>query len=171
MLKGKAAGNRLVSNSSQRRPEEENRAGHQHFTCSLRRWASMGMIFRMGRSTTSTLGLLLIRHPFSMSQSAPSRYSPETKHPRGTRKRARLRQLLFSPSVVSDSFATPQSPLSLGFPRQDYWSGLPFPPPGDLPNPGIDLASPPSAGRFFTTEPCGKPWTQAGGRIILLYGS
>ena len=83
MLKGKAVGNRLVSNSSQR-PEEENQDRHQHFTCSLRRWASMGMIFRMGRSTTSTLGLLLIRHPLSMSQSAPSRYSPDTKHPRGT---------------------------------------------------------------------------------------
>ena len=97
MLKGKTAGNCLVSNSSQRRPEEENWGGHQHFTCSLRRWASMGMIFRMGRSTTSTLGLLLIRHPFSMSQSAPSRYSPETKHPRGTRKTARLRHCCLVP--------------------------------------------------------------------------
>ena len=42
-------------------------------------------------------------------------------------------------------FATPwtlQAPLSMGFPRQDYWSGLPFPPPGDLPHPGIKPASP-----------------------------
>ena len=41
-----------------------------------------------------------------------------------------------------------------------YWSGLPFPPPGDLPNPGIKPKSPASpalAGRFFTTEPLGKP--------------
>ena len=35
-----------------------------------------------------------------------------------------------------------QAPLSMGFPRQEYWSGLPFPPPGDLPNPGIKPGSP-----------------------------
>ena len=34
-----------------------------------------------------------------------------------------------------------QAPMSMGFPRQEYWTGLPFPPPGDLPNPGIKLAS------------------------------
>ena len=35
-----------------------------------------------------------------------------------------------------------QAPLSLEFPRQEYWSWLPFPPPGDLPDPGIELGSP-----------------------------
>ena len=68
--------------------------------------------------------------------------------------------LLFSCSVMSDSFATPwtvalQTPLSMGFSRQEYWSGLPCPPPGDLPNPGIEamsLTSPTLAGRFFTTS-------------------
>ena len=62
-------------------------------------------------------------------------------------------------------FATPwtaafQAPLSMGFSRQEYWSGLPFPPPGDLPKPGLDprpLMSPALAGRFFTTEPPRKP--------------
>ena len=58
-------------------------------------------------------------------------------------------------------FATPrtaarQSPLSMGFPRREYWSGLPFPTLGDLPDPGIEAAStvssPALAGRFFTTE-------------------
>ena len=47
-----------------------------------------------------------------------------------------------------------QVPLSMGFSRQEYWSRLPFPPPGDLPNPRIKPASPgspASAGRFFTT--------------------
>ena len=42
------------------------------------------------------------------------------------------------------------------FPKQEYWSGLPFPPPGHLPDPGIELVSPESpelAGGFFTTEP------------------
>ena len=51
----------------------------------------------------------------------------------------------------------PQAPLSMGFPRQEYWSGVPFPSPGDLPNPGIKPMSPELAGRFFTTEPPGKP--------------
>ena len=49
-----------------------------------------------------------------------------------------------------------QAPLSTGFSRQDNWSGLPFLPPQDLPDPGIEpvsLTSPALAGRFFTTEP------------------
>ena len=50
-----------------------------------------------------------------------------------------------------------QDPLSMGFPRQEYWSGLPFPSPGDLPDPGIKHAFPTLAGGFFTTEPPGKP--------------
>ena len=45
----------------------------------------------------------------------------------------------------------------MGFPRQEYWNGLPFPPPGDFPNPGIKPPSPTLAGTFFTTEPPGKP--------------
>ena len=48
-----------------------------------------------------------------------------------------------------------QAPLTMGFPREEYWRGLPFPSPGDLP-PGIKPASPALAGRFFTTEPPGK---------------
>ena len=43
------------------------------------------------------------------------------------------------------------------FPRQEYWSGLPFPSPKDLPNPGIEPASLTLAGEFFTTESSGKP--------------
>ena len=59
---------------------------------------------------------------------------------------------------MSSSFETPwtvacQAPLSMGFPRQEYWSGLPFPSPGDVPDPGIKPTSPALAGRFFTTEP------------------
>ena len=53
-----------------------------------------------------------------------------------------------------------QAPLSMEFPRQGYWSGLPCPPPGDLPDPGIKPATltlPALAGRFFTTVPRGKP--------------
>ena len=62
-------------------------------------------------------------------------------------------------------FATPwpvayQAPPSMGFPRQEYWGGLPFLSPKDLPNPGIEPVSPIApalADRFFTTEPPGKP--------------
>ena len=50
-----------------------------------------------------------------------------------------------------------QAPLSMRFPRKEYWGGLPFPSPGDLPYPGIEPMSPVLAGRFFTTEPPGKP--------------
>ena len=51
-----------------------------------------------------------------------------------------------------------QAPLSMGFPRQEYWSGLPFPPSEDLSDPGIEPASLALAGGFFTTEPPGKPF-------------
>ena len=50
-----------------------------------------------------------------------------------------------------------QIPLSMGFPRQEYWSGLPLSTPGDLPDSGIELVFLTLAGRFFTTEPPGKP--------------
>ena len=52
-----------------------------------------------------------------------------------------------------------QAPLSTGLSWQEYWSGLSFPPPGDIPHPGIKLISPTApalAGGFFTTEPPGK---------------
>ena len=49
-----------------------------------------------------------------------------------------------------------QTPLSMGFPRQEHWSGLPFPPPGNIPHPGIKPASPAVAEEFFSTEPPGK---------------
>ena len=63
---------------------------------------------------------------------------------------------------MSDSFATPwtvacQIPLSMGFPRQEYWSGLPFPSLVDLPNPRMEPMSSALVGRFFTTELPGKP--------------
>ena len=58
-------------------------------------------------------------------------------------------------------FATPwtaayQAPLSMGFSRQQYWSGLPFPSPGDLPNPGIEPGSPALQTDALLSEPTGK---------------
>ena len=69
---------------------------------------------------------------------------------------------------MSDSSVTPwtiahQAPLTMGFSRQESWSGLPFPYPEDLPDPGIKPLSPAGdpalVGRFFTTEPLGKPFS------------
>ena len=70
-------------------------------------------------------------------------------------------------------FATPwtvarQAPLCVGFPRQEYWSGLPCPPPGDLPCPGIEpevLTSPALIGGFFTTR---ATWEAQQLRIFLI---
>ena len=50
-----------------------------------------------------------------------------------------------------------KAPLSMEFSRQEYWGGLPFASPVDLPKPGINSLSPVSADGFFTTEPSGKP--------------
>ena len=69
---------------------------------------------------------------------------------------------MLSRSVLSYSFETPwtvalQASLSLGLSQQEDCSGLPFSPPGDLPDPGIEPAPPALAAGFFTTEPHGKP--------------
>ena len=65
-------------------------------------------------------------------------------------------QLFMTPWTVAR-----QAPLSMGFPRQEYWSELPFPSPGDLPNSGIEFTMPVFEGGFFTTELLGKPWFSA----------
>ena len=49
-----------------------------------------------------------------------------------------------------------QTPLCMGFSRQEYWSGLPFPSPGDLPNPGIEPGSPTLQADSLPNEPLGK---------------
>ena len=69
--------------------------------------------------------------------------------------------LLFGRLVLSHCFVilwtvAGQALLFVGFPRQEYWSGLSFPSPGHLPDPGLKLESPALAGIFFTTEPPGK---------------
>ena len=60
------------------------------------------------------------------------------------------------PALATPYTVACQAPLSMGFSRQEYWSGLPFPSPGDLSDPGIEsvsLAFLALAGGFFTTEP------------------
>ena len=70
------------------------------------------------------------------------------------------RNCVLSHSVVCN-FAMPwtvahQAPLSMEFSRQEYWGGLPCPPPGDLPNPGIEPMSPVLQADSLPTEPPGK---------------
>ena len=74
----------------------------------------------------------------------------------------------YSLAKLCPTLATPwteahQASLSMGFPRQEYWSGLPFASPGDLPEPGIKLKSPELAGGFFTTESPGKSFMSNSG--------
>ena len=64
----------------------------------------------------------------------------------------RVVQLSVTPWTVAH-----QAPLSMRFSRQEFWSGLTFPPPGDLPDPGIKPTPPALPGGFFTAEPSGKP--------------
>ena len=68
-----------------------------------------------------------------------------------------LTSLLLSHEVVSYSFSTPWTlacqTLPMGFPRQEFWSELLFPSPGDLPHPGIKPMSSTLAGGFFTNDP------------------
>ena len=61
------------------------------------------------------------------------------------------------PSLATPWTVACRAPLSMVFPRQEYWSQLSFPSPGDLPDPGIEPMSPALAGEFFTTEISGKP--------------
>ena len=72
-----------------------------------------------------------------------------------------LHSCMLSHSAMSDFAAlwtvAHQAPLSMGFSRQEYLSRLPFPPPEDLPDPGIKPTSPALANGFFTTEPPEKP--------------
>ena len=84
---------------------------------------------------------------------------------------------MINPLIVVQSlsrvqlFATPwtvahQPPPSMGFSRQEYWSGLPFPSPGDLPDPGIKPRSPTLQADALTSEPPGKPIFDKGGKNI-----
>ena len=64
----------------------------------------------------------------------------------------------FSLTLMQPHGLYPTRPfLSMGFPRQEYWSGLPFPSPGNLPHPGIEPVSPALTGTLITTEPPEKP--------------
>ena len=61
------------------------------------------------------------------------------------------------PTLATPWTVAHQAPLSMGFSRQEYWNGLPFPSPGDLPNPGIEPGSPALQADDLLTEVWGKP--------------
>ena len=88
-------------------------------------------------------------HAFHRSPLSPSAPGPSLSN--GSAYLLSHAQLFASPWTVAR-----QAPLSMGFSRQEYWSGSPFPPLGDLPNPASP-ASPELAGGFFATESLGKP--------------
>ena len=64
-----------------------------------------------------------------------------------------------------------QAPLSMEFSRQEYWSGLPFPPPGDLPNPGTKPGSPAFQADALPSELPGKPKHEMGVNLLALFSS
>ena len=112
-------------------------------------------------------GLMSATHSWGLL--SPPKTSPNYK-PHNTRRVPILKlpsshyvhakQSRFSHVRLFATHWTHQAPLSLGFSRQEYWSGLPCPPPRDIPNPGTEptsLTSPALAGRFFTTSTTGKP--------------
>ena len=71
---------------------------------------------------------------------------------------------------MSDSYVTPwtaahQAPLSMGFFRQEYWSGLPRPPPGDLPEPGVEPASPAAPALQVDSSPLSHQGSPRGDRL------
>ena len=84
-----------------------------------------------------------------------------------------LSQLSHVQLFVTPWTVTRQAPLSMGFSRQEYWNGLPFPSPGDLPNPEIEptfLTSPSLAGGFFTSSPtCTGPFEIPSESILLIH--
>ena len=99
-----------------------------------------------------------------------STHTPPLSHPLNIGYRNKSKQSNTKPSKREGSkvtqlcptLATPwtvayQAPLSVGFSRQEYWSGLPFPSPGDLPNPGIELGSPTLQTDSLLSEPPGQP--------------
>ena len=88
------------------------------------------------------------------------RFYPCSRHTGALLPYVQQELLLFSLSVMSESFMTPwtiacQVLLSMGFPRQEYWSGLSFPSPGDIPNPEIQPLSP-ALEADSTSEPSAK---------------
>ena len=121
----------------------------------------------MGREVGGGIGMGKTCEPKAFSFQCMTKFTTHKKNKKKTKHLgSQTVEVSLDASVVQSLshvrlFATPwtrahQAPLSMGFSKQEYWSGLPFPSPRDLPDPGIKSASPALAGGFFTTEPPGK---------------
>ena len=103
---------------------------------------------RLQHSYTEKIVVILVK-PESVVEKFQRIQQPFTEH------LVLVTQLCLTPWTVAC-----WAPLSMGFPGEESWRGLPFPSPGDLPDPGpeaVSLVFPAVAGRFFTTTPPGKP--------------
>ena len=80
----------------------------------------------------------------------------------------RVRACSVTSASVTPASVAHQAPLSMEFSRQKYWSGLPFPSPGGLPDPETEPTPPALAGRVFTTAPLGEARGVAGGKLALV---
>ena len=118
--------------------------------------ACLSCLFRFRRQAPLKRPTPQLHHPFSL-KTFPSGCIPNTK---SSSIRCEKHASVLSRTALSDSVtpwtAACQASLSMKSPRQQYWSGFPFPSPGDLPDPKIEPTSSPFAGRLFTTEPPGK---------------
>ena len=113
------------------------------------KWALVGIFItrEISKCPSSPLGIQL-SSIYGNTTTKRLPYLSYTKTQRKAKNRStKIMWWWFNHSVMSDSFVTPwtvarRAPLSMGFPRQEYWHGLPFPSPGDLPNSGIEPRSP-----------------------------
>ena len=115
--------------------------------------------------TGNPLFFAILLNQHKVGKSIQSRWGQSHEYRQGNRRLTTWTVCVLSCFSSVWLFVTPwtvahQAPLSEGFSRQEHWSGLPCPPPGDLPNPGIEpmfLKPPALAGRVFTTSATGKP--------------
>ena len=128
-----------------------------------RRWERPGNAFTPSRPTFHSVGARIPRQEWLFSLQVTGHGSPPGPSPC-----AHVQSLSRVQLFATLWTAACQVPLSMEFPRQEYWSRLPFPPPEDLPDPGIEPTSPALAGRFFTTEPAGKPSLKPAEKPLLL---
>ena len=142
---------RWLSGKGFQRPGEGGAAGYLHSWCTVLKLVGIKVKFRASSAFCFPpgLGSTCLYREFSPSGGLENNFRMCVSVHVCVLSRFRLFVTLWT-------VAHPAS-LTMGFPRQEYWSGLPFSSSEDLPDPGIERASPKLAGGFFTTEPPVKP--------------
>ena len=87
--------------------------------------------------------------------------APPHVYPNSTALKVKVKSLSRVQLFVTPWTVAYQAPPSMGFSKQEYWSGFPFPSPGDLPDPGITPGSPAVQADALTSEPPGKPQSES----------